>query len=187
MNCSFRFASFAAALCLAAFSVSADEPGYVDIGTIKPSGDCQFVEVNLHAPVLKLASRFVDHEEPEIAELIRGLKRVRVNVVGYNEANRAETTERVLTLRNRLENEGWTQIVTVQQGEKAEDVAIYLKLADEEAIQGVVVTVLDAEKGEAVIVNVVGEIRPEQLAKLGESLHLEPLADLRVKTKHPRS
>ena len=37
------------------------------------------------------------------------------------------------------------------------------------------VTVLDGNKQEAVVVNVVGDIKPEQLAALGEAMNIEPL------------
>ena len=92
----------------------AAEPGYVDLGKFSPAEGCQFVEVNLHAPLLKFASIFVDKEEPEAAALIRSLKHVRVNVVGFNDETRGETTERVRSIRKELATQGWTQVVTVQ-------------------------------------------------------------------------
>ena len=50
------------ALSLAAVGAHAATPGYVDIGKFKPTEGCQFVEVNLHAPLLKFASMFVDSD-----------------------------------------------------------------------------------------------------------------------------
>jgi hypothetical protein len=43
----------------------------------------------------------------------------------------------------------------------------------------VVVTVLD-QSNEAVLINVVGEVVPEQLASLGERFDIEPLRDLKL-------
>ncbi|ACB76453.1 DUF4252 domain-containing protein [Opitutus terrae] len=189
MNRFLRHALATTALAVTALTVHAGEAGYVDLGQFKPADGCQYVEVNLHAPLLKFAAAFVDKDEPELAKLIRDLKRVRVNVVGYNDTTRADTTDRVQGLRRELEKQGWMQIVTVQQqGEKdADDVAIYVKMAADESVDGLVVTVLDTRQDQAVVVNIVGNIKPEQLVALGKGLHIEPLAQLRMKSDAKRS
>jgi hypothetical protein len=161
----------------------AAEPGYVDLGKISPAEGCQFVEVNLHAPLLKFASVFVDKEEPEAAALIRSLKHVRVNVVGFNDETRGDTTDRVRSIRKELATQGWTQVVTVQESGKAEDVGVFMKLNDRDEIDGVVVTVIDREGNQAVFVNVVGNIKPEQIAALGERLDVPPLAELKFQPR----
>ena len=165
-------------LCL---SARAADAGYVDLGKFKPTDGCQFVEVNLHAPLLKFASVFVDKNEPEVAALIRAVKHVRVNVVGYNESTRAETTDRVENVRRELEAQGWTQMVTVKEAEKAENVAVFVKMGADESIEGLVVTVMDSRKKEAVFVNLVGNIKPEQIAMIGKRLNIDPLSQLAVK------
>ncbi len=172
--------SIFSAVALAATSVRAAEPGYVDLGKFTPAKGCEFVEVNLHAPLIKLAARFVDKEEPEVAELLRSLKHVRVNVVGFDETNKAETTDRVEAIRSELEGQGWVRLVTVKEAEQAEDVGVYVKMREDESIDGVVVTVIDRSNDKAVFVNVVGNITPEQIAALGEGLNIEPLAKLKL-------
>ncbi|HEV8494194.1 MAG TPA: DUF4252 domain-containing protein, partial [Candidatus Angelobacter sp.] len=68
---------------------------------------------------------------------------------------------------------GWERIVKVQ--EKNQDVGVYLKTAaNKDTVQGVVVMVMDG-KSEAVLINVVGDIKPEQLSMIGEKLHIDPL------------
>src|SRR5688572_27066987 len=164
------------AFSMAALSAHAAAPGYVDIGKFKPAEGCQFVEVNLHAPLLKFASVFVDNEEPEVATLIRTIKHVRVNVVGYDESTRAETTDRVEGVRRELEAQGWTQMVTVKQAEDAENVAVFVKMGTDDSVEGLVVTVIDSGKKEVVFVNLVGNIKPEQIATIGKRLNIDPLA-----------
>src|SRR5690606_27420018 len=105
-----RTAPAIVALSLAAVGAHAAAPGYVAIGKFKPGEGCQFVAVNLHAPLLKFAYMSVDKEEPEVGALIRTIKHVRVNVVGYDETTRAETTDRVEGVRRELETQGWTQM-----------------------------------------------------------------------------
>jgi hypothetical protein len=175
-----RYASASLAFSLAALSVHATDAGYVDMGRFKAAEGCQFVEIDLGSPLLKFAARLVAREDQEAAALIRGLKRVRVNVVGYDDATCADTTDRLHRFRTELVGAGWQQIVTARGSGQAEDVVIYVKLAGDETIDGVVVTVLDAGSHEAVFVNVVGSINADQLSALGERLHIAPLADLKI-------
>jgi hypothetical protein len=55
-------------------------------------------------------------------------------------------------------------------------------LRGSEAIEGVAVTVLQGNS-EAVLVNVVGDIKPEQLATLGERFDIEPLKKIGTTVK----
>lgn len=153
---------------------AADNPeGAVDFGTFQPPTEGgQFVEVNVSSGLLAIAAKLTEKQEPEVSELLRGLKSVRVNVVDVDTANREELIQRLQKVRAQLEAGGWERIVTVQ--EKDQDVAIFVKHRGEEAIEGVVVTVLEGNK-QAVFVNVVGDLRPEKIALLGERLNIEPL------------
>ncbi len=149
-------------------------PGFVDFGSLTAADKGEYVEVKLDGFMLRLAAKFVRHEDPATADLIANLKSVRVNVVGLDAANRIATTERVASVRKQLEAKGWEQIVTVH-GKRAEDVAIYIKHRGDDAIEGLVVTVIDGRKNEAVFVNIVGDIKPDQLADLAKHLHLDHL------------
>lgn len=161
-------------LSSAAFAAT-PEPGYVDFGKFAPSADGEFVEVNLQSGLLKFAATLAGKQEPEVAEVLRNLKHVRVNVVGLDDANRGATTERIASIRQELTAQGWTQIVTVKGGQKkAEDVAIYTKQNADDSIAGIVITVIDNDN-EAVLVNIVGNIKPEQIATIAERLHIDPL------------
>jgi len=53
-------------------------------------------------------------------------------------------------------------------------VSIYLKTRDKDSVQGLAIVVLEGNN-QAVFVNVVGDIKPEQLAVLGERLNIDPL------------
>ncbi|MBK9139102.1 MAG: DUF4252 domain-containing protein [Verrucomicrobia bacterium] len=147
--------------------------GEVDFGKIRPPATGgQFVEVNLRENLLALAARLTEAQEPQVAQVLRGLKAVRVNVVGLDPGNREEVVQRIAAIRGQLVERGWDRIVTTQQQDQ--DVAVFLKLRGAEAIEGITVTLLEGNR-EAVLVNVVGDIRPEQLTLLGERFDLEPL------------
>ena len=148
-------------------------PGQVDFGTFSPpKGGAEFVEVNVPSSLISLAARLVQKEEPDVAQLLNGLKLVRVNVIGLDEQNRAEMQKRAQKIRKELGSKGWERIVTAQQ--KDQDVSIYLRMTDQGAVQGLAAVVIDGNE-HAVFVNIVGDINPEQLAMLGDKLHIDPL------------
>jgi hypothetical protein len=165
-----------AALLLASVSLataSAAEPGHVDFGSFTPSARGEYVEINLQKGLIKFAARVAAKQEPAAAEVLRGLKGVRVHVIELDDGNRKATTDRVATLRAELTAQGWQPVITVK-GRKDEDVAIFMKTSGEDVIEGIVVTVIEDDR-KAVLVNVVGQIKAEQLAELGERFDIEPL------------
>lgn len=174
ISCIFGVALLAA---LAQTGIHAANPpaGYVDFGKLAAaSSGCEFVEVNINSNLISMVARLAK-SEPEVAELIQGLKSIRVNVIGLSNENRSEIEDHVKSIRSQLDTGGWERIVTVQK--QKEDVGIYLKSRGAEAVEGIVVTVLDGKK-QAVLINVVGDIKPEKLGTLGERFNIEPLKHL---------
>lgn len=177
-------AALAAALSVPSFAAE-NEPGYIDIGQLVPSAKGEFVEVNLSPGMLKFAAKIAAKQEPEAAALIANLKRVRVNVVSLDDANRKGTVEQIEGIRRKLESQGWTKMVTVREGEDGDNVDVHVMQRNEDVIEGLVVTVLD-RKGEAVFVNIVGNISADQIATVAENLNIEPLKHVRVKVKNEK-
>lgn len=178
----FRSSLLLAGLAIAApvFASAPAHPGSFELGNFTAADGCEFVEINLRAGLIKFASKIAAAQEPEVADLLRNLESIRVNVVGMDESNRAATLARITAIRSELEKLGWEKIVTVQKAGGGDDVAIYLKSRGEDAIAGLVVTVIE-KNGKAVFVNVVGDIRAEQLALLGEKFEVKALRQIKVK------
>ena len=152
-------------------------PGYVDFGKLSDGGE-DSVEINIQGTLLSIVSKIAQKSEPEAAEILKNLTHVRVNVLKLNDKNRADVENRVKTMRAQLQAEKWERIVSVQ--EKKQDVGVYVKTRGEESIEGIVVTVIDGGK-EAVLINVVGDIKPEQLSTVADKLNIEPL---KLASKH---
>ncbi len=167
-------ATILAAVAAANLPGAEPSPGYVDFGKLVPAAEGKFVEVNLSEGLLKFAASICSHEEPQAADMLKNLKHVRVNVIELNDANRAATVERVKTVRQELEAQGWAQVVNVREAPKGDDVQIYAKTRGEEAIEGLVVTVI-GDQHEVVLVNIVGDIKPDQIASLADRFNIEPL------------
>lgn len=175
MNNLIRCSLVAASLALAC-QVNAKDPsaGHVDFSSFLPNPDGQLVEVKVDSGLLKFAAKVAAAREPEAAEVIRNIESVRVNVVELSEANVADATAKIEGVRTQLEAAGWAPTVKVRDPKKGEDVAVYIKSGAEDTIEGIVVTVLEQGK-QAVFVNVVGNIRPEQLGEIGKRFDIPVL------------
>jgi hypothetical protein len=147
-------------------------PGMVDFGKFTKPTNGELVEINLSNDMIAMALQLAGKGQPDFAEALSGLHSVRVNVVGIDDQNREEVTARMKTVRDGLDAGGWQTIVKVQ--EKKEDVGIYVKIRGKEAVEGVVITVLDGRK-EAVFINVAGDIKMDKLAALGDKLNIGAL------------
>ncbi len=171
-------ATLSLALVSSALAGGATEPGYVDIGAFAPSSKGQFVEVNISTGLIKFAARLAKSQEPDIAELLANLKSVRVNVVGLDEGNRDATVAKIEAARRKLEGDGWSKVVTVREP-GGDNVDVHVRQKNDDVIEGLVVTVLD-RKGEAVFVNIVGNISAEKIGALAEKFQIEPLRKLKL-------
>lgn len=150
--------------------------GLVDFGKFTaPGKGGEFVEIQVKSNLLSLAAQLVEKEQPDAANLLRSVQLVRVNVVGLTDENREEMQKRVQKIRRDLDSHGWERNVNVQ-GKDGEDVGVYTCTRGGEAFAGVAITVMDQKN--VVLVNVVGDIRPEQIAALGESLNIKPLKEI---------
>ncbi len=152
---------------------AANPAGYVDFGKLSPGeSGSEFVEVNVNSNLIGMVAKMAGKAQPEVTELLQGLQSIRVNVIGLTDENRADIQSRVKAIRGQLDTQGWERIVTVQ--EKKQDVGVYMKTRGQEAVEGIVVTVLDGKK-EAVLINIVGDIKPEKIGALGEKFNIDPL------------
>jgi len=167
------------ALATAAVAAPAPDPGYCDFGTFKPATKGPFVEVNVSPAVIRFAARLASTQDPAAAALLENLRQVRVNVVTVDDGNRAETLSRIESVRRQLSADGWTPIVTVRGQDNGENVDVHVKMQADDTIDGLVVTVLDG-KGEAVFVNIVGNISADRIAELAQRFDIEPLRKLKL-------
>ncbi len=155
------------------------DPGYIDLGKFTPTAGAEFVEVNINSNLIAMVTNFAKKAEPEVAEILMGLKSIRVNVMGMNDKNREDITARVASLRAQLDKGGWDRVVTVMKDE--DDVGVFMKTRGADVVEGLVVTVLNGNN-QAVFVNIIGDIRPEKLATVGERFNIEPLKHIPSKS-----
>jgi hypothetical protein len=160
-------------LAAAASSGVAGEPGLVEFGKFaRSTTGGTFVEVNISKSLISLVSKMVPENEPEVGKLLNGLHQIRVNVVGLDDSNRADVEKRSLEIRKNLDSNGWDRIVAAQKD--SQDVGVYLKMLGDDTIAGLAIVALDG-KQQAVFINIVGNIKPEQIGTVGERFNIDPL------------
>lgn len=159
-------------------------PGYVDFEALADLNDEEAkVEVYLREPLIKLISSFMKEEDPELFDILRKLKLVRVQVFDVDSKTAQRFSEKSSATAKRLDSKGWERIVRVR--EDGEHIDVYLKPSEDyEWIQGIVIMVIGNDD-EAVFVNIVGDIRPEDISRLGEHFDIDELDDIDYK-KHKR-
>jgi len=106
-------------------------------------------------------------EDPEAAELFNRLNGVRVNV--FETESMAEgAMDLVRNVSSRLSDHGWESVVTVNSSD--EQVRIFMMINNNQ-VEGI--TVMAVEETEAVFVNIIGSINPEELGKVMENFDIE--------------
>lgn len=152
-------------------------PGYVSFEGLGPFEDEEaMVEIDLTEALLNMASKMVHGSDPELSDVLSKLKLVRVQKFALEERDVEDVEKKVNDMAAKLEQDGWMRVVRVR--EEADHVHVYFKL-DDEILQGI--TVMAVENWDtAAFVNIVGEIDPEQIGRLGAKFNIDELHDIHL-------
>lgn len=154
-------------LTLAGCGITAphSNPGYVDLDALSWRDVDTVMTLSFGPTALGLAA-FAMGDDPAAQAIVRSLDGVRIRVYeveGAPEKVAADLNELSLELRSM----GWEPTIRVQQGKEVTHVL--MKMSGED-IAGL--TVLTSDSLEAVLVNVMGQLSPEQLNKTMLALEL---------------
>ncbi len=151
-----------------------DARGFVDITQVESwFSDEPTIEVNIRGALLNLVAEASRFEDPELADMLRRLKAIQVRGFDLSGVN-DDLLRRSGDLGRSLESKGWETIVRVR--DDGDYVQMYL-LADGDVIEGMVVLAVDEYDDEAMFVNIVGEIRPDQIGRIGRKFNIGALED----------
>jgi len=169
----FKKMMFACLTALMALPAMAQEdalkafPGYVDFGELNNLFGEPTVQISVGESLLGLVSSLSASEDPEAAELFKRLYGVRVNVF-ETEAMVDGAINLVKDVSSQLSQQGWESVVTVNSQD--EQVRVFMMIKDNQ-VQGI--TVMALEETEAVFVNVIGDINPEELGRVMENFDID--------------
>jgi ribonuclease HI len=141
-------------------------PGYASFGSPGFRDTDREFALSLGPLPLKLA-RWITHDDPELAAMLDGLKAVRVYTYDVD-GDAQRVSERMEDVRDRLVEQGWDQVVAVRDDGEHVDALLKLKAG---AIRGMAVVVQDDE--EVVLVNVIGNIKPENFSSMMAELDID--------------
>ena len=119
-------------------------PGYVDFSSLGDIFGEPTVQISVGESLLGLVGALSASEDPE---------------AGYDFVKDAS---------NQLSSLGWESVVTVNSED--EQVRIFMKIADD-MVQGI--TVMAVEPTEAVFVNVIGDLKPEELGQVMDNFDVD--------------
>lgn len=141
-------------------------PGYASFGSPGIQDTDRELALSLGPLPLKLA-RWITDDDPEIAALLDGLKAVRVYTYEVD-GDALRVAGRMDDVRDRLVKQGWNQIVAVRDDGEHVTALVRMKAG---AIRGLAVVVQDDE--ELVLVNVIGNIKPENFSSMMATLDID--------------
>jgi hypothetical protein len=162
-----------ATLALPFLASAAEPPGQLHLPsfTSLQSKASEVVDVTLGAWPLALASKFMNADDPEDAEvkkLLSGIKSIAVRSYEFD-SDFVYSKDDVEAVRKQLSAPGWTQLAQVRKRDKAQEVDVYVALTDDQAKGFAIVA---SEPRKFTILNIVGSIDLEQIAKLQHHMDL---------------
>lgn len=132
--------------------------GYADLDSLGVLDTDRVISLSLGPTVLHFAARYID-DDPEVRDLLRSLDGVRVRIYEVD-GDVQKVALRMENMSTELQEDGWVPVALVRQ--ENEQVHMLLRMKNDE-IRGMTVLIMDGNS-EAVIVNLMGEIRPEQFS-----------------------
>jgi hypothetical protein len=129
------------------------------------------VDISVGPFMLWLATKFAperDDDGTEIKKILQGIEAVYVRSFAFAEDN-AYSKDDIESVRNQLQNEKWQPLAQIHSRKKAENVDIFIAIENDKPT-GFAILVSDPR--EFTIVNVVGTIDPEHIARVHRSLDL---------------
>ncbi|MFT5140036.1 MAG: hypothetical protein ACI9H8_002338 [Lysobacterales bacterium] len=145
-----------------------DLPGFVDFGEMNDIYGEPKVNISIGGALLGFVSAMARNEDPEAAAIFSKLKGIRVSVYSTENADTNAAFDQVALVKSSLQSLNWEPIVQVN--DDGEQVQIFMKMEGEK-MNGLTLMAVDDE--EAVFVNVIGQLDPNELSQLMDKFNVD--------------
>ncbi len=167
-------ACLAAGLAFPHLVVAAEGDSKLDLPSFShlQSKAIEVVDITLGTWPLAIASKLMEADDPESVEMkkvLSGIKSISVRSYEFD-SDFVYSKEDVEQVRAQLSAPGWTQLAQVRSRKKAEDVDVYIAL-DDNRVTGF--AIIASEPRKFTILNIVGAIDIDQMAKLQRHIDLD--------------
>ncbi len=156
-------------------------PGFVDFG--KLGADSQLgkegkltIRVSLYGAMLRMVAEFSQSQEPDFADVVSKLQGIFASIYKVPVADQEQVFRLARETAGRLAARGWQTVVEIHtdQGETS-----YIQVrTDGERIFGLAVMFFEPDDGTAGFINVVGDVSPEEIGRLGRTFKIPALEHL---------
>jgi hypothetical protein len=141
--------------------------GYADLESLGMRDTDTVITLSIGPSLLRFAASHVD-DEPEVRDLLKSLDGVRIRIYEINgDASRVAT--RINTMSGNLQEDGWEPVMLIR--EENETTHMLIRVVDQQ-ICGMTVLVSDGDT-EAVVINLMGEIKPRQFGDVMVALDVD--------------
>jgi len=166
-----------ATLAFPSLSSAAEPPGQLDLPSFShlQSKATEVVDVTLGTWPLALASKLMEADDPESVEMkkvISGIKSIAIRSYEFD-SDYVYSKEDVDAVRSQLTSSAWTRLAQVRKRNQVQEVDVYAAL-DDDRITGF--AIIASEPRKFTILNIVGTIDLDQLARLEHHIDLPHIA-----------
>jgi len=134
--------------------------GYADLDSLGVRDTNSVMTLSIGPALLRFAASHVD-DDPEVRDLLKSLEGVRIRIYEID-GDAGRVALRIDTMSRRLQDDGWEPVVLIREQDEATH--MLLRVVDEQ-ICGMTVLVSDGAS-EAVVINLLGAIKPEQFGNV---------------------
>jgi len=141
--------------------------GFADLDSLGIRDVDQVMTLSIGPALLHFAANHID-DDPEVRALLKGLDGVRIRIYEID-GDAARVATRIGYMSKVLQDDGWESVLSVRDG--SEVTHMLLRVVDEQ-VCGMTVLVSDGDS-EAVVINLMGDIRPEQFGEVMMALDVD--------------
>jgi len=149
-------ASLAIALSACGLTAPRSSDGFADLESLGMRDTDKIMTLSIGPTLLRLVASHMD-DDPETRELLKSLDGVRIRIYEIN-GDTGRVAARIDNMSRHLQDDGWEPVMLIREEDEATH--MLLRTVDGQ-IRGMTVLVSDGES-EAVVINLMGEIKPQQ-------------------------